>query len=1217
MLKFLKLPPFVVECIVNSNGGLLLYLKRLEIQGFKSFPEKISLEFSSGITSVVGPNGSGKSNIADAIRWVLGEQSVKTLRGSKMEDVIFAGTEHRKPLGFAEVSITLDNSDASLPIEFGEVTVTRRVFRSGESEYFINKTPCRLRDITELFLDTGIGRDGYSVIGQGRIDEILSTRSEDRRNIFEEASGIMKYKLRKIEAEKKLELTKQNLERINDIILELEAQLGPLKEQADTARKFLDLREELKVLDVNVYLDSMEKYRGRLISFEEQYNTLKDQIDAENKKLEDITGSNREKTELLKAYDEKLETARAQFYSLEAGLERSSSEIKLNNEKIGNLNSNIERLSSEIEEFRQKIAKLDEEDAGKQKKLDYLEGQLEEYNRKLREYTTKMDELLKTLDEEERKIELLKSSIMEKMDIQSDKKMQIGNVRNHMENMQKRQKTIDNEIYLNKLEKDRETFKKEELSESIKEASEKISALKRQLDEKANERNNLDKKLEELKLKQSKTRSDIQSKASRARTLREMEQNLEGYNRSVREVLKACKASSEFGKGIHGALAQIVRADRKYETAIEMALGPALQNIVTDSEEEAKKAIEYLKANRIGRATFLPLTAVKSRKFDSNTLEKISKFQGFCGVASELLEYENMYRDIIENLLGKVVVANNIDNAIKMARSFGYSFKIVTLEGDILNAGGSMTGGSVENRGTGILSRAREIAELEAELHELKKSDTLMEKEISELIQDVSKLNGEIASLESDMKNIEMVKIRDESQLNQVEENINKLLAKTEMLRNERAQIDRQLLETQKELQKYEKELLDIEDEISNAKKTVEEYQQKHKKGQAARDELHAAITDFRISVNSIKESIESVRENSERLGAEKESLLKAIARKEAEIAKCRNEIKNLEDLNNGLEEQIRKNNEEKIGKTLELDRLAEERRVLEEDLHDLINKINDINKNILILQNEYSKVEIKKARLEAEMEALKDRMWNEYELTYSSALELKKDIGSITQANRRITELRNAIKELGPVNVAAIEDYVKTKERYEFMTEQRNDAEQAREKLLKVIQEMTAIMKKQFIEQFKLINENFNIVFRELFNGGRACLRLADETNVLESGIEIEVQPPGKKLQNMMLLSGGERAFTAIALLFAILKLRPTPFCVLDEIEAALDDANVYRFIEYLRRYANQTQFIMVTHRKGTMEGSDMLYGVTMQEHGVSKIVSLKMGDKFTEKVG
>lgn len=1188
-----------------------MYLKRLDIQGFKSFAEKIGLDFNDGITSVVGPNGSGKSNIADAIRWVLGEQSIKTLRGSKMEDVIFAGTEHRKPLGFAEVSITIDNSDSSLPIEFGEVTITRRIFRSGESEYLINKVPCRLKDITELFLDTGIGRDGYSVIGQGRVDEILSTRSEDRRHIFEEASGIMKYKVRKLDAEKKLELTRQNLERINDIIIELETQLVPLKEQSETARKYLDLRENLKELEVNVYLDSMEKFRDKLRDFDEQYKTVKDNVDAENNKLEEITSSNREKTDLLKAFDEKLEAARQQFYALEGNLERCSSDIKLNNEKIGNLTQNIERLDSETEEFRTKLAGMDKEESGKQDKLKYLEKQLRDYTTKLSEYEKQMEELLKTLDESERNIELLKVGIMDKLDIQSDKKMQINNVKTHMESMQKRQKSIDNEVYQHVIENDREKMKKEDLSESIRHATEQIRKQKARLQELSNERSESDKMLDGLRIKQSKLKSDIQFKTSRSRTLKEMEQNLEGYNRSVKQVLQTCRESPEFGKGIHGALAQLIKVDKKYEAAIEMTLGSALQNIVTQSEEAAKKAIEYLKANKLGRATFLPISSVNGRSFEPSALSQVTRNEGFCGVASNLVSYESKYDGIMTSLLGKVVVVDSLDNAIKMARTFGYSFRIVTLEGDILSTGGSMSGGSLENRGPGILSRTREITELDEELQTLKTTDIALEKDIRLLAEDIAQINTEISSIQNDMKNNELVKIRDESHLAQVEENMKKLSARMDMLKQEKEQLERQLVDISREMEKYQQELAAIELEISETKKTVSEHQEKHKEDQTVRDALHTDIMDFKISVNSIKESMDSVKETTERLASEKDALSKAIVRKGSEKTKCFDEVKHLKELNEGLNAVIRKHDEEKSGKTFEMDRLAEERKLLEEDLYDIVNKINDANKNILLLQEEYSRVEVKKAKLETEMEALQDRMWNEYELTWSSALLLKKEIGSLTQAQKKIAELRNSIKDLGVVNVASIEEYVKSKERYEFMTTQRNDMEQAREKLLRVVQEMTAIMKKQFLEQFKLINENFNIVFKELFSGGRASMLLADQENVLESGIEIEVQPPGKKLQNMMLLSGGERAFTAIALLFSILRLKPSPFCVLDEIEAALDDANVYRFADYLRRYSGQTQFIMVTHRKGTMEGSDMLYGVTMQEHGVSRIVSMKMGEK------
>lgn len=1188
-----------------------MYLKRLEMQGFKSFAEKIKLDFNCGITAVVGPNGSGKSNIADAIRWVLGEQSVKTLRGSKMEDVIFAGTEHRKPLGFAEVTIVLDNSDSTLPIDYEEVAITRRVYRSGESEYLINKTNCRLKDITELLLDTGIGRDGYSVIGQGRIDEILSTRSEDRRQIFEEASGIMKYKVRKHDAEKKLELTRQNLERINDIIAELESQLEPLREQSEKARRFLDLREELKVLEVNVYLDSMKKFRDRLEVLDKQLKTVQDQINDENNKLDEITRSNKEKTDLLKSMDERLEEAKQLFYEMEGNLERCSSEIKLNQEKIANLMQNIERLDTEKAELREKIEVLETEEAGKKDRLKYLERQLEEYSAKLAGYEKQMEELLKTLDEEERSIELLKSEIMDKMDIQSDKKLQISNLRSHIENMQKRQRSIDTEVYQNVVEKDREKMKKEELTESIRNAEQHIKGHKEKLSGLFREREETDKMLSELRMKQAKINSDIQSKSSRVRTLREMEQKLEGYNRSVREVLQACHASPQFGRGIHGALAQLIEVDRKYETAIEISLGGALQNIVTQTEEDAKKAIEFLKRNKLGRATFLPISSVEGRGFDNQTMARIKQCEGFCGVASELVSHDSVYTGIIRNLLGKVVVIDNLDNGIKMARKFRYSFRIVTLDGDLLNTGGAMSGGSLENRGTGILTRNREISELDEELKSLRQQETGVSKDIKQLTEDISRIDSDISSIENEIKNNELVKIRDESHLAQTDENLEKLTARMEMLRQEKEQLEREIKETGNELTKYELELLQIEEEISEAKKTVAEFQEKHKEDQAARDALHTDITDYKISVNSIKESIAGVNESSDRIHTEKENMVMSITKKESEQERFREEIKKLEEQIEGLNARIKKHSEERSGRSFEIDRLTEERKILEEDIYDIVNKINDTNKTILLLQEEYSRTEVRKTRLEAEMEALQDRIWNEYELTYSSAMELKKDVGSLTSAQRRINEIKNMIKELGPINVAAIDDYIKTKDRYEFMTNQRNDMEQAREKLLRVIAEMTSIMKKQFLEQFKLINKNFNDVFRELFNGGRASLTLVDEENVLESGIEIEAQPPGKKLQNMMLLSGGERAFTAIALLFAILRLKPSPFCVLDEIEAALDEANVYRFVEYLKNYSCNTQFIVVTHRKGTMEGSDMLYGVTMQEHGVSKIISMKMGEK------
>jgi chromosome segregation protein len=1188
-----------------------LYLKKLEIQGFKSFADKINLEFNAGITSVVGPNGSGKSNVADAVRWVLGEQSAKTLRGTKMEDVIFVGTEHRKPMGLAEVSLTIDNSDNSLPVEFSEVTVTRRVYRSGESEYFINKTSCRLKDIHELFLDTGIGKDGYSIIGQGRVDEILSTKSEDRRHIFEEASGIMKYKVRKLEAEKKLEATQLNLVRINDIINELENQLEPLRLQSETAKKYLGLRDNLKELEVNVYIENIARFREKLKEYEEQYTIIRDNIDGENTKLENITGDNQQKTDLLKVLEEKVTSARQDHHHLDSSLERCSSEIKLNEEKISNLEQNIHRIEDEIEEINQKVRQLSGEEEGKNKRVQYLTRQYEDFSQKLTEYQQQMDGVLASLDETERYIENLKSGIMDKLDILSDKKTQINNVKVHIEGMKKRQGGIGQEIYQLALEKDKENLSKEDLSESIRKAKDAIRLFKSKLEGLNRERDELDGKLEELRKKQHTLRGDIQFKGSRQKLLEDMEKSLEGYNRSVKEILQACHQSPDFGKGIHGALAQLITVPQKYETAVEMSLGGALQNIITGSEEDAKKAIEFLKRNRLGRATFLPISSVKGKYFDNETSRDIKAQEGFCGVASDLVSFKPEYNGIMLSLLGRVVVVENLDAGIKMARKFGYSFRIVTLEGDILNAGGSMSGGSAEQRGAGILSRHREISELKEALVLLKKEETALDADVRELIRLVEEVVKEIAMGDEVIRNNELVKVRDESHLAQVEQNLVKIDAKVDMLKQEKNQLARQETETLAEMDKYSKEQVVIEKDIADTKAIIAEHQEKHREEQSVRDALHQDITDFKISVNSIQESMQSVTESLEKITGEKETSQKSIHRKNVEKDKSSEEILSLKDKNEGLCNVIRGLETEKTGKTLEIDRIAEEKKVLEEELYDIVNQINGINKNILLLQEEFNRIDVKKAKLEAEMEAIQNRMWDEYELTYTNALELKKDIGSIPQAQKRITELRNGIKDLGPVNVASIEEYIKTKERFEFMSVQKDDMEQAKEKLHKVIHEMTSIMKVQFMEQFNLINENFNTVFRELFEGGRAGLVLVDTVNVLESGIEIEAQPPGKKLQNMMLLSGGERAFTAIALLFAILRLRPTPFCILDEIEAALDDANVHRFGQYLRKFTAQTQFIMVTHRKGTMENSDTLYGVTMQEHGISKIISMTMGER------
>ncbi len=1187
-----------------------MYLRKLEIQGFKSFADKISLDFHSGITAVVGPNGSGKSNIGDAVRWVLGEQSAKTLRGSKMEDVIFAGTEHRKPVGFAEVSLTIDNDDNYLPVSYSEVTITRRVYRSGESEYYINKTSCRLKDIHELFLDTGIGRDGYSIIGQGRVDEILSSKSEDRRLIFEEASGIMKYKVRKQDAERKLNLTEQNLVRINDIINELESQLEPLREQSEAAKKYLTLRESLKELEVNVYLNNIDKLKEKIKEYEIQFKDIRDNIEAEERRLRSITTQNQQKTELLKNLDEHITEARGKFYFIEANLEKNSSEVKLKNEKINSLNTNIVRIKEENSEISSKLELLNTEEKNRQKKIEYLNGQYSDFSKKLEKYQAELDGILSTLDESERQIEMLKSGIMDKLDIQSDKRTQINNIKNHIENLRKRQNSIGTEVYSLKLEKDKDNMKKEDLIESIRNTSILIKHSSEKINELNNEKTELKGTLSDLEKQHGNIRTDIQVKTSRHKMLKDMENSMEGYSRSVKEVMTACRQSPELGKGIHGTIAQLVEVDKKYETAIEMTLGSALQNIVTSSEDDAKKAIEFLKRNRVGRATFLPITSVKGKRLDDNTLRRLESCQGFCGVASDLVTSDSAYNGIVLNLLGRVVVTENLDSGISIARKFGYTFRIVTLEGDILSTSGSMSGGSNDHRSSGILSRSREISELENIIEGLKKDEIKYGAKINDVRQMLLEIDTEFNEYSNKLRDNELIKTRDENHLQMIEDNLRKTDAKIGMLINDKEKMAKQEQETLLEQQKYEVELEAIETDISETKAVIAEHQEKFKADQTVRDDLHQEITDFKISVNSITESIQSVTENLDRIKGEREALTRSYTRKQEEINKANNEIELLKQEINGLDNSTRSLQDEKTGKTLEIDRLVEEKKVLEEESTDFIEKLNTTNKTIHLLHEEYNRIDIKKAKAEAEMKSIQDRMWDEYELTYSNAVELKKEIENISEAQRNISEYRAQIKALGPVNVSSIDEYIKTKERFEFMSVQKNDMEQAKDKLHKIIHEMVQVMKKQFVEQFKLINENFGIVYKELFGGGKAELIISDEDNVLESGIEIEVQPPGKKLQNMMLLSGGERAFTAIALLFAILRLKPTPFCLLDEIEAALDDANVYRFGEYLKKYSHNTQFIMVTHRKGTMESADTMYGVTMQEHGVSKVVSMKMGE-------
>ncbi|WP_034837952.1 chromosome segregation protein SMC [Thermoclostridium stercorarium] len=1187
-----------------------MYLKSIELQGFKSFADKIVLHFNRGITAVVGPNGSGKSNISDAVRWVLGEQSVKSLRGSKMEDVIFAGTQHRKPVGFAQVSLLIDNSDKTLPIEFSEVTITRRVYRSGESEYFINKTPCRLKDINELFMNTGVGKDGYSIIGQGRIDEILSTRPEDRRAIFEEAAGIMKYKMRKNEAERKLESTRQNLLRIDDIIHELESQLGPLQEQAEKARKYLSLSNELKSLEVALYLDNIEKSREKIEEIDEQFKKVEQEIREEKSILEEKIEENRGKTEKLDKLKKTLETLRAELIEADKCISELESRIKLDEEKINHMESNNAASDQDIDELRNRLKTLETDIEKRNARLMALDKDREKYTGLLYEAEEKLAAILSQLDESEKRIEFMKQEVMDKLDILSECRTKYNSLKNEKESFHTRQKKLEAEINRTALELDSERIKLEQVQNDLLKYKHCLENKKEEINGKEKQLHELKNALDALRKEQNGCISELQAVKSRSRILKDMENSLEGYSHSVKAVLKACREKEGFGEGIYGALAQLITVRDNFETAIEVSLGPALQNIVTRDEYTAKNAIEYLKQNNLGRATFLPVTAIKPRPMDPDTVKKLQNEKGYLGLASEMVECAPNFRDIITNLLGRTVVVDNIDNGIELSRKYQYGFRVVTTEGEVLNPGGSMTGGSQPSKTSSLLSRNRIIKELDERIQVLSAKLQEIEEACRNKVSDINRVENELRLLQKERQDLELTVLREEQRILSFKNSIEELKSKQDMLSAEKKELLKNIETIDGEILLERKRIDEIEQDIENLKATIEERQEKRKKEQAERDAVHADINNYKVSVNSILESMDQIRESIRNLNEEKKQIEANIEKRIQDQAKNRERIENLKSEIAGLREEIRARNEIKTGKLMKVESISEEVAALEEEVSGMVEVVSVHNSNIQILQEQYNKLEIRKTRLEAELEALQNRLWDEYELTYGTAQEYKMEITNIRQLQSRINELKAEIREMGPVNVSAIEDYGKTKERYNFMVKQKEDLVKSEEKLNRIIREMLSVMKKQFMEEFERINKNFNDVFRELFDGGRAEVVLEDPDNVLECGIEIIAQPPGKKLQNMMLLSGGERAMTAIALLFAILKLRPAPFCILDEIEASLDDANVYKFADYIKKLAGTTQFIVITHRKGTMEASDALYGITMQEHGVSSVVSLKLSD-------
>ena len=1184
-----------------------MYLKRLELQGFKSFADKTVLEFRPGITSVIGPNGSGKSNISDSIRWVLGEQSMKSLRGANSSDIIFAGTQNRKSLGFAEASIVIDNTDGKLPIEYNEVTVTRKIYRSGETGYFINKVPCRLKDILELFMDTGIGRDGYSIIGQGKIDEILSNKSEDRRKIFEEAAGIVKYRTRKQESEKKLEQTKLNLLRINDILAEIEGSLDPLKVQSEKAKKFLDLREELKGIEVGLFIYNIETYKNKLEEIVKDQEIINAGYEEEDKKQESMRTLKEELKTQIDSITTKIEEMQNLGFESTNKIEKINSDINVAKERIENNKQNSNRFKEEIEEVKIRNTELEEEKKQKQEKKINLNTNREKFEKELQEKEQKLSELTAKLSTKELEMEQKKQKVETSIDLKYEIASKINEQDVNYENLNKRQKNVKQEINGAISELDEARMKKGEISKGFYEIEAKRNEQVKQINEANAKKQESIVILKEYETKINNLNYELRMKDSRLKFLIETEKEKEGYTKSVKSLLLECEKDSLLNKGMNGVLANLISAPEEYETAIEMCLGAALQNIVTETEEDAKKLIEFLRKGNLGRASFLPITAVKGKK-----LEKVNdkQVEGVIGIASDLVKYNKKYEQIVLNLLGRTVIVDEMNNGIALAKKNNYSFRIVTLKGDVINPSGAMTGGSVNQKTVNILGRGREIESLEKQVKKIQNAIEEKSKEKEEYKKSIENILKNAEELEKALQEIDIAYATEKQKMVSVEENINKIETRLEKLKIESNSIEEEMQENRKIKQVKEEEISSLSKEIEELNAIIEEFSKDNKDSQTYIDDLNFDITNLKISVSSFDESNISIDEMLERINIDIGNNNISIKNKEEQIVNIEIENVELEQNIESLKTQIEQIKVEAQNSSNMIEEIKNSRVEKNEKLSKLENEIGEKFKIIEDLKEQIVKIDVKRTKLEQDIEQIVNQLWEEYEITPNNATGFERPT-NIAVATKQVHNLRNEIRNLGSINIDSIEEYKKTKERYDFMSEQRLDLEEAQTKLRKIISEMTETMKKEFIEKFNIINKNFNEVFVELFGGGKAELILEDENNILECGIDIKVQPTGKKLQNMMLLSGGERAFTAIALLFAILKINPAPFCILDEIEAALDDVNVYRYAEYLKKFSRETQFLVITHRKGTMEAADTVYGVTMEENGISKLLSMKLANK------
>lgn len=1187
-----------------------MVLRTLEMQGFKSFPDKTELNFGKGITAVVGPNGSGKSNISDAVRWVLGETSSKNLRGSKMEDVIFGGTSTRKALGFAQVQLTLDNSDHALKDKGEIVTVTRRYYRSGESEYKIDGETVRRRDIHELFMDTGLGSDGYSMVGQGKIDLIISAKNEDRRELFEEAAGISRFRHKRTDAERRLSQAQENLVRLLDILGELESRVGPLKVQSEKASKFLELSGEKKTLEIGVWLNKINKFTNELREQEHKIDAANESYEiCENdlKKIEDEIEEVLAGVAKINMEIEEIRQGGAQF---EEEALRKDGEISVIEATVNHNNETIERLKNEISLADEGNSSIDSQIAEKEQFIADSNKISEEKRTELEELSKKVQNLVSSNEEFSKASVELNQKITSLTLKQSDCRVKSSQAQSSIDEINSRFAVVDdniaeldNEIATEQSRKDENDKNLEFLKERISESENSLSGYRLKLKSKTD-------KADALKDKLEKANRILAEKQSKARMLSDLEKNMEGYSGAVKAVMK--RAESKALSGIHGPLSQLIQVDNEYSTAVEVALGAAMQNIVASTEADAKRAIYYLKDNHLGRATFLPITSIKGRTLDEAGLDDNL---GFVAIASDLVTCDNKYKDIVSNLLSRVVVVDDMDCAIGIAKKYKNRFKLVTLDGQVINPGGSMTGGSGA-RGAGILSRANMIEELKAEAVKLSAEAEKISAELKIAMEDANKWGAEMQATEAELRTAKEDLIRAEGEGKLISDKLATMNTQKQNLLSEKENAKGRIMLFQKAYENAQQEIETIEKEIADAENKLAAVSGNAQNIAKEREDIRTKIEEINLELVSLARDIEAAKiaceelnlrksTQSDRVKSIEEEIALYVSRNESlqsDIDSVRKTAKELRAKANASNKNIKDHIEKRDG----LEKRSGELRLLER------NKGQEREK----LSGEIVRLDERKIAMRKEYDELNDMLFEQYELTRREAENLNIVIEDMTSAKKRLHEIKVAIKNLGSINVGAIEEYKEVSERYEFLKEQIDDIEKSKAELGRIIDDLTSSMSEKFLTQFNKINEEFKLSFADFFGGGKGEIVLEQPDNCLESPIEIRIQPPGKSVQNINLFSGGEKSLAAMALLFSVLKVTPAPFCIYDEVEAALDDVNVERFAKYMRKMTDKTQFISITHRRGTMEEADVLYGVTMQEKGVSKLLELQSAE-LAEKMG